>query len=228
VGFARARNPVITFSGVRIEPSTKFGGKYDGVPTLVDIAVGLGRMPRFAGQTRRWWSGILHSFVTHEICRLEGGTSRDQLLCLLHDAHEAVTGDIPAFFKTKDMSVFQAEIDERLYTAYGLWPISEVEHDIVKACDDAALRAEAAVLGPANIMSHLSDPAQAHVQIVQEICMRFPNASDTDGIDCKASQWFYNLFARHIGGAVHNRNDDTPSNQKDTTPTAEVRCLKAG
>lgn len=218
---------MITHSGARIEPSSKFGGKYKGVPTLTDIALGLGRAPRFAGQTRTWWSGLLHSFVCYEIARAcfrKGDEDkRVMLLCLLHDAHEAVTGDVPAFFKTREMSDYQAEIDERLFTALGLWPITAIEHVFIKKVDDAALRAEAAVLGPPAIMSHIGDPEESHKRIVLQIHNEFPNPSDTDGIDCKAARWFYALYAHCIGEAVWSRANDTPNTQ----PAKEILCLTA-
>lgn len=209
---------MICFSGVRIEPSSKFP-QFNGVPGLTDIALGLGRMPRFAGQTRRWWTGLHHSLVCCAIgeALAPAGRSSDRLalLCLLHDAHEAITGDVPAFFKSKELSAWQEEIDERLFKAFGLWPISLEEHEFIKKVDNIALRAEANVLGPPNIMCHLLPPTDGEEDVVQEVLNQFPTPECTDGIDSPAAREFYELFAGLIGESVHNRRDDTPQTRKD-------------
>lgn len=205
---------MICFSGVRIEPSSKFP-QFNGVPGLTDIALGLGRMPRFAGQTRRWWTGLHHSLVCQRIA-MEGPCtglreSRMALLCLLHDAHEAVTSDVPAFFKSKELSEWQAEIDERLFKAFGIWPIAPAEHEYIKWVDDQALRAEAALVGPPNVMCHLL-PAVDFEYVVEEVMEEFSTPEHTNGIDSPAAREFYKIFAELIGESVHVRYDHTPAN----------------
>ena len=203
---------MILYSGGRCEPSTKFGGQFVATPTLVDIALGLGRTPRFGGQSRRWWSGLHHALVCRAIADRMGLSERVQLLALLHDAHEAVTGDVPAFFKPKVLSAFQEEIDERLYKGMGLWPITEPEHLAIKVVDDRALKAEAYVVGPPNIMSHLGEPEPQDIEVVDDAVKQLPSPLDTDGVNSKAAEMFYTNYARLIGDAVVSRRDDTNRN----------------
>jgi 5'-deoxynucleotidase YfbR-like HD superfamily hydrolase len=98
----------MTHSGVLVTPG-------NGVaPPLVDIALGLSRQPRFGGQTRRWWSVLDHSLFVADLAAREGRGLRVILALLLHDAHEALTGDIPTSLKKDDMRDVQASLDERI------------------------------------------------------------------------------------------------------------------
>lgn len=208
---------MITFCGVRIEPSNKFNGQYNGTPTLVDIVLGLGRMPRYAGQTRRWWTGLHHSLVCCAIAHHDLKPSREMFLCLMHDAHECVTGDVPAFFKPVEMSVWQDEIDERIYKGLGIWPITPQQAAYVKYVDTRALRAEAAIIGPPTIMCHLADPLPQDAQIVEQVLAAYPSPLDTDGPDSSAARAFLASVANLIGGAVIERHDDTPPKRRHET-----------
>jgi hypothetical protein len=134
----------MTHSGVLVTPG-------NGVaPPLVDIALGLSRQPRFGGQTRRWWSVLDHSLFVADLAAREGRGLRVILALLLHDAHEALTGDIPTSLKTDDMRDVQASLDERIMREYfpGGAEAYLVLHGIVKAYDRRALLAEARLVGP--------------------------------------------------------------------------------
>lgn len=198
---------MITFSGVRIEPSSRFP-QYNGTPTLVDIALGLGRMPRFAGQTRRWWTGIHHALVCCKLAHNDLKPSRDMFLCLMHDAHEIVTCDLPFAWKPQEMSEWQEELDERIFKFFGVWPISPEQAAYVKKIDTRALRAEAMVIGPPTIMCHLGDAMPADIRVVEQIAAQYPEPNDTNGIDSPAAREFYATVANLIGDSVVERNDD--------------------
>jgi hypothetical protein len=207
---------MITYTGSRIEPLSKFDGKYNATPNIIDIALGLSRMPRFGGQTRRWWSVLLHSIVCCElaIAKTGGKDRRRIMLALLHDAHEAITADVPAFFKPKELKMWQAEIDERFFKSLNLWPLSEDDETFIKEIDDEALRAEALCLGPPTIMQHLSLPNNNSFARVIQIAARFPDAASSEGLGSKAVMEFLDRFSemyRDIMG--DNVVDDTPSNQ---------------
>lgn len=70
---------------------------------IEDIAQGLSRVARWNGQTmgEHAFSVAQHSLLVLDIaCRLDAGlNSRDQLVCLLHDAPEYVVGDMISPFK---------------------------------------------------------------------------------------------------------------------------------
>lgn len=107
---------------------------------LHDIAVALSRLPRFLGHTigPRAYSVAQHS--THVESLLPEGTDpRARLAVLLHDAHEAYTGDFPsplkealgelraAYGHTADpLAVIQRGLQDAIDAAFGLdmktWP----------------------------------------------------------------------------------------------------------
>lgn len=134
-------------------------------PSLVDIAVGLSRLPRFAGQGRQWFSVLDHSLFADELARrtaslllvpdAELSTNRLRLAVLLHDAHESMTGDVPTPFKGDELRAEQAWLDRNigaaLFTPVGDPPKDFHHPDVrnfVKWIDKRALAAEARVIGP--------------------------------------------------------------------------------
>lgn len=121
-----------------------------GHPSLMDIAIGISRQPRFGGQTGRWWSVIDHSLFCDELVQAKFGSLRVniaelRLAVLLHDAHEALTGDVPTPLKTEDFRGMQDALDARIYGAFGPEPVPAFT---VKDTDVRALRAEASLFLP--------------------------------------------------------------------------------
>jgi hypothetical protein len=92
-----------TLSGRRFEIGTKYA------PTIRDIAIGLSRIPRWAGATIRPWSVLQHSLVVGALVVAEDKPVL-HLAALMHDMEEMATGDIPKPYKTKT----QAELGKRL------------------------------------------------------------------------------------------------------------------
>lgn len=116
-----------------------------GHPSLTDIAVGLSRQPRFGGQTREWWSVLDHSLFCDELVKSQESTRELRLAVLLHDAHEALTGDVPTPFKTPDFRAVQDDLDRRICGAFfpGGYDRYAKLGTLVKNVDLRALRAEA-------------------------------------------------------------------------------------
>lgn len=151
---------LLTYSGRLLTPDS-------GHPSLIDIAVGLSRQPRFGGQTTRWWSVLDHTLFCDELLQSRHRqyhgwgdlSSRYRLAVLLHDAHEALTGDIPSPLKTPGMKAVQAQLDERIFGAfypggYTAYLRSIVVPDAVRDIDHRALVAEAyAFVNPVGAMS---------------------------------------------------------------------------
>ena len=127
-----------------------------GAPSVEDIALGLSRMPRFAGQTLFEWTVADHLVVCARYLRwliarglyTKHNSPMIELYVLMHDAHEAMTGDIPTSFKTDDMRALQKRLDVRLYASLGLCPPSQVDVDLIKQIDRHMLIAEAKVCTP--------------------------------------------------------------------------------
>lgn len=144
---------IITYSGRFVEV-----GPTGEVPTLADIALALSRLPRFAGHTRRWWSVLDHSLYCYHLALdysyamgLSGFGRRSlTMAALLHDAHEAVTADVPSPFKPMTMKAHQVALDVRIMDV--LYPGGHLSfatwHNIVAMLDRRALLAEALVIGP--------------------------------------------------------------------------------
>lgn len=111
-------------------------------PTLDDIAVGLSRTMRFAGQTPHAYSVLCHTFVVATLLdddlKIHG---------LLHDAHEAIVGDVPTPWKTVQHAERERYLDGLIY---GAVEVPEPRPEQVLALDEvdrAARAAEAHALG---------------------------------------------------------------------------------
>src|SRR5690349_18223634 len=150
----------ITYTGRNVKPNS------NAYPSLVDIAVGLSRLPRFAGQGWRWYSVLDHSLFADELVQrtallpfqgvFQGDESharrRWRLAVLLHDAHEAMTSDVPTPYKTDELRREQEQLDHNIFAAYypvdGIWIDHPDMKNAVKWIDRRALHAEARVIGP--------------------------------------------------------------------------------
>lgn len=128
-------------------------------PSPLDIAVSLSRQPRFGGHTRRWWSVLDHLLFVDDLATLTDPRrlclSPDQLpllrlALLLHDAHEAITTDVPTDAKGPDLRSLQDRLDHVIAGRYfpGGWTAYESWEMDVKEFDLLALVAEAHVVGP--------------------------------------------------------------------------------
>lgn len=126
---------MMTQSGNQVLPTN------DVAPTLDDIALGLSRAPRFAGQSLVPWSVAEHSMVVALLARPLGAAM--ELHGLLHDAHEAVTGDVPSSWKPPELRALQKGLDARIYRALGVVRPSPEEAVQVKLLDLQALVVEA-------------------------------------------------------------------------------------
>lgn len=86
-----------TRSGKRMD----FLAPSDSQVNINDIAFALSRLPRFCGHLERPYSVLDHSINAARVAHiLRPEDVLFELLVLLHDAHEAYTGDIPTPLKT--------------------------------------------------------------------------------------------------------------------------------
>jgi len=132
----------LTLSGRRVARDTA------DHPNLIDIAVGLSRMPRFAGQTTRWFSVLDHTMFGLYLIEADPFSYRyDKRWWLLHDAHEAMTGDVPTDLKGEELRSIQNNLDARIFGAFYPWHVGTPEAEArIKELDSRCLRAEARVL----------------------------------------------------------------------------------
>lgn len=185
---------MITHSGILVMPLNQ------GAPSLEDIAVSLGRTCRFRGNTKRWWSVLQHSLLCHTIAlEFHGADPRMQLLVILHDAHEAVFGDIPTTWKTDAIRRDQAKMDSRIWKSLGIPHATLAEEGLVRVVDKAALLAEAEVLGPPGILDYYHvEPPLPHKDIVRHLCNVYPSFEDANGPKSAGVHWFVTLVTRRL------------------------------
>jgi hypothetical protein len=134
---------MITYTGRSVWPpdSENFTGQ---PPSWQDIAVGLARQIRFAGQTPRLYSVLPHSIVVANIMPPE-----HRIHGLLHDAPEAILGDVVTTWKHDVTKHDEAHLLGLIYGDFGIEYASFEADEAVKLADYAALRAEAHALGHA-------------------------------------------------------------------------------
>ena len=69
-------------------------GQQLNTPDIREIAHALAQINRFTGHCKRPYSVAEHSVLVSTIAETEGASTSAQLAALLHDAHEAYTGDV--------------------------------------------------------------------------------------------------------------------------------------
>lgn len=137
---------MITASGQQVWPN---GTRYPqgGAPTIADIAQGLGRMVRFAGQTPIYYTVLCHTLVVADLVDEEY-----RAFALLHDAPESMIADVPSPWKDDARRALEEQLMERISRTHGLqWPWPEEAANAVRVADLAAMVAEARVLGLAEL-----------------------------------------------------------------------------
>jgi hypothetical protein len=136
---------MITITGESIWPADSAEGDPSQAPSLKSIAVGLARTVRFAGQTSRFYTVLAHTFTVADLLPPDL-----KVYGLLHDAPEAIVGDVTSTWKTADHKAAEDDLLGRISRACGLdWPWP---HDVwapVKVADETCLAAEAHALGHA-------------------------------------------------------------------------------
>lgn len=144
-----------TYTGRLLTPNTY------GVPSPLDMAVQLGRLPRFAGATRHWpWTVLHHVMACVHFAKFVIEQEALQqpaprlLAVLLHEADECATGDIPTTFKTEDTKVLAERIQRRTCMVYARQPIGDMYGDFVKLVDMHLLAAEMLIVGPPGVTVH--------------------------------------------------------------------------
>lgn len=146
---------MLTHSGVEVFP------RGEGVPTLHDIGWNLAQMPRFAGSTSRPWSVFQHLMLVAGLSEWmvvkQRGTRRVMIDAAinawLHDAHEAILGDIPSTWKTQERKDQEHNLDLRIYNLVGAkWMLEDPTLVLILSqADHWALQIEGRLWGPPGI-----------------------------------------------------------------------------
>jgi hypothetical protein len=159
---------MITRSGGWLHPSKAFDLK------PIDVAMHLGRVQRFGGACKVFWSVLQHSLLAEAVAADRGNTPQIRLLALYHDAHEFITGDVPRPWKTDAVRRQQASIDRKIARAIGLPAFTAGEHKMVKIIDDILCKVEGHLAAPVvvKIKPHYFGPV-AEAKKYQELFEEF-------------------------------------------------------
>lgn len=110
-----------------------------------DIAHALSNLCRFAGHTKHFYSVAQHSVIVAAIVKMKGGSKRDQLHGLLHDATEAYLTDVPT--PVKRLLPDYKTIEEKVYVCIAeKFGLDQALPKIVHMADGIALATEAEAL----------------------------------------------------------------------------------
>lgn len=108
---------------------------------IEDIAHALSLMVRANGHFPEFYSVAQHSVLCAENCAVNGGTRREQLACLLHDAGEAYLSDItrPVKNNLAEYKKIESRLQDTIYERFLGSRLSEEEKRMVKKMDDGCL-----------------------------------------------------------------------------------------
>ncbi len=117
-------------------------------PTKIDfreIAYTLAKINRFCGRTPLPYSVAQHSVIVAQILELKNQPTNVILAGLLHDAHEAFTGDIitpiKSILNADKLHEVQSGIDEVIYSKTSIH-LSDNDKVSIKEADNIALATE--------------------------------------------------------------------------------------
>lgn len=142
---------MVTISGVEVNLTN------DAAPTLYDVGYQLCQVPRFGGALIDRWSVLHHLFACAFYAESMNQSIDVQLYALLHDAHEAITSDIPRPWKTLSMREAQALLDCRFYKSLHLPIPSEGIQSTIHEIDVQMCYAEAERYAP-QVFSRMTEP----------------------------------------------------------------------
>jgi len=180
---------MMTLSNILVMPDN------DKCPTIEDVAVGLGRIPRFVGQTKRWWPVLLHSMVVYEMMLSRADDKFIQLHALWHDAHEAVTEDVPTTWKSLELKSAQRELDLRLWKMLGVQGPYSWQSNLIHELDQEALHAEAFLIGPTKLPAYFGYVGRKpiHLLSAKRIMREYTSPVSTNGANSRAVKKFVEL-----------------------------------
>ena len=138
-----------TFKGSVISTSAGgWAGPDDGSPTIEEVAAALGKLCRYAGQCKEFYSVLVHSLVVSDLT--EG---QAKLYALIHDVTESVINDIPKPFKIPEVEELEARMYSRILKDWNI-PYPE-KHILIQVhqADFDALLGEARTVSPPGLKS---------------------------------------------------------------------------
>lgn len=117
----------------------------DNAPSITEIAWSLAHINRYTGHAFRAYSVAEHSLLVADIAHSLGASKLLELVCLWHDAHECITGDVSSPVKQMlgaAWYTFEDFHQDGLLEAYELLEPMRAGREFVKFCDLIALATE--------------------------------------------------------------------------------------
>ena len=171
---------------------------------LADIAWHLSHIHRWCGATTRPVSVAEHSLFVAEILEREIGNAPPELVlaALLHDAHEAYTGDIITPVKHYLGDAYhnlERSVQRAIEVRFGVADWARCHAGTIKHCDHIAAATEARDLLPESLREYFEAQERGGARPVDWIDLR-----DREGMD--ASDWELAFVARAQGLASPCQN----------------------
>jgi hypothetical protein len=132
------RKDIITFTGKYFD----FTNIWQNEVEIVDIAKGLSNVCRFAGQCEEFYSVAQHSVMVSQIVERAGAPWSVVFAALMHDASEALLGDITSPLKSLLPQYTEIEDEVQRYLMDRLAPGASVHHHSIRTADLIALAVE--------------------------------------------------------------------------------------
>lgn len=178
---------------------------------IEDIAYALACIPRFGGHTRyHSFSGPqIYSVAEHLLLCAKAAPPECKLLAIVHDMHEAYTGDIPYPLKLWLRSVtswdfikyLEGNIDKAIAVALGLPPWTAEQRAIVKTIDYGmrAIEAQRYMQGGTNLWA--DQPTDAQLSSVATVSARDFHALEHKLREEKGRMFIdsFKMYAREAG-----------------------------
>ncbi len=120
-----------TWTGVKIKAKAPVAADI----RISDIARGLSLTCRFSGQLPSLYSVAAHSIVVSEWIERNGGSPKEALAGLLHDASEAYCADVPSPMKAlcKDYQRLEKRFQKAIAKRFNLkYPFTKIVHQADK------------------------------------------------------------------------------------------------
>ena len=171
-------------------------------PTIEDAACALGKLCRYAGHCKDFYSVLVHSLVVDDLT--EGDA---KLYALIHDTTEAVMNDVPKPFKLPAMEELEARIYCRILRD---WDIPYPEKHVlvqVHAADYEALLGEVWTNGPPRLrqLKMYRNRSRRAEKLVKYYEKKYP-PRDTIEADGKAVKEFISRYKKYKSQLEENQN----------------------
>lgn len=126
--------------------SGTWAGPDHAAPSIEDAAAALGKICRYAGHCKEFYSVLIHTFVVGDLT-----SNTAKLYSHIHDTTESVINDLPKPFKLPEMEELEAKMYSRILRDWEI-PFPE-KHILVEVhrADYEALLGEVWTIGPPSL-----------------------------------------------------------------------------